>query len=143
VMSSSLDESDRYAIAHAGPEGAVLELLQWLPEYFVRPPGWWLAGIDAQGRAVGFVLPVLFKAESDCKGGRPQGTIFYMGVLPGFRGRGYARELLDQATRIFIQAACWRIFCDTSSANAPMLDAFRAAGYMERARWQRPLAPSA
>jgi len=62
-----------------------------------------------------------------------------MGVLPASRGKGYAAELLAQATRLLIAADCWRIFCDTSSHNEPMLKAFRRAGYEERTPWQRPL----
>ena len=94
---------------------------------------------DEQGRLDGFVLPVLFKHRAKWKQGRPQGTIYYIGVLPPFRGRGYAQALLEEATRVFIEAGCWRIFCDASSRNAPMLEAFRRVGYKERATWQRPL----
>jgi ribosomal protein S18 acetylase RimI-like enzyme len=86
------------------------------------------------------VLPVLFQSEARCKDGHPQGTIFYIGVLPQFRGHGYALELLAEATQLFIEAKCWRIFCDTGSDNLPMVNAFRNAGYKERARWQRPVA---
>jgi ribosomal protein S18 acetylase RimI-like enzyme len=60
-----------------------------------------------------------------------------MGVLPEFRGRGYAFELLAEATRIFDAAHCWRVFCDTATDNFPMVDAFRRAGYIEHAPWQR------
>ena len=61
-----------------------------------------------------------------------------MGVLPAFRG--HALCLLTQATRVFIAARCWRIFCDTCTTNAPMVQAFRTAGYREGQPWQRPLA---
>jgi hypothetical protein len=47
--------------------------------------------------------------------------------------------LLDEATRVFIGADCWRVFCDTGSRNEPMLRTFRTAGYEERTPWQRPL----
>ena len=33
----------------------------------------------------------------------------------------------------------WRIFCDTSARNAPMLTAFRHRGYQQRAAWEWPL----
>jgi ribosomal protein S18 acetylase RimI-like enzyme len=140
VMSHSLDESDQYTVQHSGPDHAVTELLAIVPLYFEKPEAWWRVAVDAQGQKVGFVLPVLFKDQARWNEGRPQGTILYMGVLPEFRGRGYARALLDEATRICIQARCWRIFCDTSSSNAPMLNAFRQAGYKERSSWQRPIA---
>ncbi len=140
VMSASMDESDTYAVSHVGSSQAVAELLEVLPQYFERPAGWWRAGIDEQSRKVGFVLPVLFKDSSRSKNGKPQGTIFYMGVLPGFRGHAYGLALVNVATRVFIQADCWRIFCDTGTNNSPMVSAFRAAGYQERAPWQRPIA---
>jgi ribosomal protein S18 acetylase RimI-like enzyme len=140
VMADSLDASDRYACDHGGAGKAVDELMAILPEYFVRPDGWWRAAVDALGQRVGFVLPVVFKDRARWREERPQGTIFYMGVLPAFRGRGFGLELVHEATRVFVQAGCWRIFCDTGSDNRPMVEAFRRAGYRERAPWQRPLA---
>lgn len=139
VMAHSLDESDRFAVAQWGSAGAVADLMSVLPQHFDRPAGWWRVAVDAQERPVGFVLPVLFKDAGRWKDGRPQGTIFYMGVLPGFRGRRVALALVDEATRLFRQADCWRIFCDTGTDNAPMVRAFRRAGYLERAPWQRPV----
>lgn len=140
VMATSMDDSDRFNVPRIGVEAAVQEVYDLLPRYFAREPDWWRIGSDAQGRAVGFVLPVTFKEERYSKDGQPQGTIFYMGVLPAFRGHGYGLELVHEATRIFLAAGCWRIFCDTGTDNAPMVGAFRQAGYIERERWQRPLA---
>jgi len=140
VMSHSLDESDQYAITNVGRPRATAELLALVPQYFIRPDGWWSAAIDSAGHRVGFVLPVLFQEQARYKDGRPQGTILHMGVLPAYRGKGYGVALLMEATRILIQANCWRIFCDTATRNLPMVHAFRAAGYRERTPWQRPLA---
>jgi len=140
VMSDSLDESDRFAVTHHGAEQAVAHLMAMAPEHFERPEGWWSAGVDAEGNKVGFVLPVLFKGASQWKDGRPQGTIFYMGVLPPFRGHGYGLALVHRATRLFIGANCWRILCDTGSDNFPMISVFRTAGYQERSPWLRPVA---
>jgi len=139
VMSDSLDESDSFTVVRVGAAQAVAELMGMLPQYFERPAGWWRACIDAQDRKVGFVLPVLFKDPTRWKDGKPQGTIFYMGVLPEFRGRGYSLALVNEATRLFNQASCWRIFCDTGTSNVPMVNAFRMAGYTERSPWQRPI----
>ena len=140
VMSTSLDESDRYTVPAIGKDAAVQELFDLLPKYFERPPTWWRVAVDDSNHSVGFVLPVTFKAEKQWRDGKPQGTIFYMGVLPAFRGRGYGLQLVHEATRIFTEANCWRIFCDTGTDNAPMVKAFRKAGYIERDPWQRPLA---
>ncbi len=140
VMATSLDESDRFNVPRIGVDAAVQELFDLLPAYFERQPDAWRVGRDRQGRIVGFVLPVTFKEERFWRDGRPQGTILYMGVLPGFRGHGHGLELVHEASRVFIAAGCWRIFCDTGTDNAPMVQAFRRAGYTERDPWQRPLA---
>jgi RimJ/RimL family protein N-acetyltransferase len=82
------------------------------------------------------VLCSIFRQNKD----RPaEGTIFYMGVLPVHRGNGYSRELLDQATRTLARIGACRILCDTAACNAPMIAAFRYAGYSEREPWERPL----
>ena len=139
VMSHSVDESDAYAVAKYGADRAARDLLAMCPQYFDRPPGWWQCAVSLAGDRVGLVLPVLFKDPTRSRDGRPQGTIFYVGVLPEYRGRGFGYALLEYATRVFIEANCWRIFCDTSSKNEPMIRAFRRAGYLERKPWQRPL----
>lgn len=140
VMATSMDDSDRYNVPRVGIEAAVQEVYELLPQYFERQAGWWRIGKDDRGQPVGFVLPVIFKEQRSRKDGRPEGTILYMGVLPEFRGRGYGLELVHEATRVFLSAGCWRIFCDTGTDNAPMIRAFRLAGYVEGTRWQRPLA---
>ena len=140
AMAQSLDESDQYTVDKIGIDRAVEEVFEVSQRYFEYRPGWWQAAVDASGERVGFVLTTVFADPSRWKEGRPQGTILYMGVLPGFRGNGYALDLILEATRQCIEANCWRVFCDTGSSNHPMVGAFRKAGYGERAAWQRPLA---
>lgn len=140
AMASSMDESDRFTVPRLGADSAVQELYELLPRYFERRADWWRVAKDTHDQTVGFVLPVTFKEERFWKEGKPQGTIFYMGVLPEFRGQGYGVELVNEATRIFSEAGCWRIFCDTGSDNTPMVKAFVQAGYVAREPWQRPLA---
>jgi ribosomal protein S18 acetylase RimI-like enzyme len=140
VMASSSDPSDRHAVAQHGERGAAEDLLSFAPEYFTWSAEWWRFARNDESEEVGFVLPVVFKDEQRSRGGRPQGTVFYMGVLPEHRGKGYSFELLVEATRLFIAAGCWRIFCDTGTDNAPMVRSFRKAGYIEREPWQRPVA---
>jgi hypothetical protein len=48
-------------------------------------------------------------------------------------------RLLGEGMRIFKEAGCWRVFCDASSRNTPMIHAFRTAGFEERTPWQRPI----
>jgi ribosomal protein S18 acetylase RimI-like enzyme len=139
-MSHSLDESDRYTVDKIGIDRAVEEVYEVSAKYFEVRVGWWRAAIDSSGRKVGFVLTTVFAESSRWKENKPQGTILYMGVLPGFLGCGYALELILEATRTCMAAGCWRIFCDTGSDNFPVVAAFRKAGYQERKPWRRPLA---
>jgi ribosomal protein S18 acetylase RimI-like enzyme len=83
------------------------------------------------------VLPAVFAGKP--KNAIREGTIFYLGVLPEHRGKGYGHELLAQATRVLHEVGVWRILCDTAACNRPMIAAFRAAGYIEREPWERPL----
>jgi len=137
VMASSTDESDQAAVAELGATGAARELLGVDESYFQWEPSWWRLAKDGSGETVGFVLPVRLRQEQHWQDGMPQGSIYYMGVLPAHRGNFYARELLDEATRMLLQHGCWRIFCDLSATNEPMLKAFRQAGFNERNPWQR------
>jgi ribosomal protein S18 acetylase RimI-like enzyme len=138
VMGDSLDESDRHAVTTLGAAGAASELLALAPRQFELRAGWWRVARDAQHRAVGFVLPVLFQRKRADAG--LEGTIFYMGVLPEHRGLGHAVALLGEAARVFRSAGCASALCDTGERNQPMVAAFRRAGYRERTRWQRALA---
>ena len=103
---------------------------------FQQQPDWWQLAETTAGEPVGFVLCSIFARNQD----RPvEGTIFYMGVLPVHRGNGYGRQLLDQATRTLARMGVHRILCDTAACNAPMIAAFRNAGYIEKEPWARPL----
>ena len=109
LMQNATDDSDKYTVPKVGVAAAVQELFDLQPRYFSRPSTWWRLARDKTNRPVAFVLPVLFKEDRFWKDGRPQSTIFYMGVLPEFRGLGYALELVHEATRLFIEANCWRV----------------------------------
>jgi ribosomal protein S18 acetylase RimI-like enzyme len=139
VMTASIDESDQGAVAKLGAAGAASELLEVPADYFEVRQDWWLQARANDGQPVGFVLLALLKPAKYWKDGRAQGTIYYIGVLPSLRGRGHAVGLLREVMRQFNGAKCWRVFCDTSSRNAPMIKAFQAAGFEERMPWQRPI----
>jgi ribosomal protein S18 acetylase RimI-like enzyme len=139
VMETSADESDQASVAELGGPGAARELLAFDSGYFEVRPGGWAHAVNALGERVGFLLLALLKPDRYWKEGQAQGTIYYMGILPDHRGKGYGADLLDEATRALRGADCWRVFCDTGSRNEPMLRTFRKAGYEERAPWQRPL----
>lgn len=139
VMATSLDESDVAAVAELGSMGAARELLDVPADYFEVHPSWWLEARAASGERIGFVLIARLRPERYWQGDKTQGTIYYMGILPAHRGAGHAAGLLAAAQATCTEAGCWRVFCDTSSRNGPMLQAFRRAGFEERAPWQRPV----
>lgn len=139
ALAHSQDLGNQHAVATRGEHAAAAELLALGPAHFRWEPDWWRCALTAQGEVAGFVLPVVFKDDSAWRDGHPQGTIFYMGVMPERRGEGLGKALVDEATRVFLAAGCWRIFCDTGTTNAPMVRAFRSCGYRERTPWQRPL----
>jgi ribosomal protein S18 acetylase RimI-like enzyme len=136
VLATSLDPADQLAVAENGAHRAAAILLALSNVGFEQEPDWWQLAETQAGEPVGFVLCSIFARNKD----RPaEGTIFYLGVLPMHRGRGYGRQLLDQATRTLGRIGACRILCDTAACNAPMIAAFRNAGYIEKERWERPL----
>jgi ribosomal protein S18 acetylase RimI-like enzyme len=136
VLATSLDPGDQLAVAENGAHRAATVLLALSSPYFKQEPDWWQLAQTQGGEPVGFVLCSVFAQNA----GHPlEGTIFYMGVLPVHRGDGYGRQLLDQATRTLLRIGVRRIVCDTAACNAPMIAAFRHAGYIEREPWERPL----
>jgi ribosomal protein S18 acetylase RimI-like enzyme len=139
AMASSLDESDRVAVQRAGAVGAADELLAICPALFAHADEWWRVAVDSMDRPVGFVLPAIMRDRSRWKDGQPQGTIVYIAVMPDCRGRGHSHLLLAEATRVLVAAGCGCILCDTAATNAPMIQTFRKAGYLEKPPWQRPL----
>jgi ribosomal protein S18 acetylase RimI-like enzyme len=136
VLATSLDLADQVAVAEHGPQGAATLLLALAGSHFEQQPDWWQLAQNQAGEPVGFVLCSVLAQKT----GQPlDGTIFYLGVLPGHRGHGYGRQLLDQATRTLVRIGARRICCDTAAGNTPMVAAFRLAGYIERQPWKRPL----
>ena len=86
-------------------------------------PAWWRLAYAPDGELVGLVMPA-----------EPPGflTIFYVGVLPRMRGRGYIDDLLAASTASLLEARGRDekpLLADTDVANVPMADAFERAGW--------------
>lgn len=120
TYAGSLDAHTRQELDRGVPPEQVaradLAMLRQLP----GPDGWWRLAYDRDGRLVGLVMP---GANS---GGH---IIAYVGVVPEQRGKGYAGELLAEATAFLAAQGAGRIRADTDVANAPMAAAFERAGY--------------
>lgn len=138
IMHHSLDAGDQHAVATHGSTGAARNFLAEVNDGFDYEPDWWQVALDQDHNVVGLILPVIFQGGR--KDNREEGTIYYMGVLPAFRGNQYGYDLLCRATRTLQTIGVWRIFCDTDSQNRPMINAFVRAGYSQAgAPYMRPL----
>ena len=136
VLATSLDPADLLAVADYGAHGAATLMIDQAEAYSVRQPDLWQLAETPAGEPVGFVLCSVFAQKPGQTRG---GSIYYMGILPAHRGHRYGRQLLDQATRALLGIGVQRILCDTAACNAPMIAAFRQAGYIESPPWERPL----
>jgi ribosomal protein S18 acetylase RimI-like enzyme len=92
-------------------------------------PSWWRLAYTPAGELVGLVMPAEPPAFL---------TIFYVGVVPAMRGRGYVDDLLAAGTATLVEAGSGAgdrpLRADTDIANAPMAAAFWRAGWEEFAR---------
>lgn len=127
VLADSPDPLDRAAVGDLGSVGAAERLLACVPEWPICAPDQWWECCLLAGEPVGFVLPVVF--DGTRRDGRDEGTIFHVGVVPPYRGRGIGRMLLRRATEQLIEHGVWRIVADTAVENAPMIRLFESEGW--------------
>jgi GNAT superfamily N-acetyltransferase len=125
VLANSVDASDEAAVSLLGSDGAAKRILS-PPAGFSYHNSWWQV-VVYRGAAAGFVLPVTF--DGCARDGLDEATIYHMGVTPVYRGCGLARLLLRKATEILVDHGVWRIHCDTSAENAPMIHLFETEGW--------------
>ena len=119
VAVGSLDQETREDIANLGSEGQARSTLAC--NHGMRGDrGWWRIARTRDGELVGVTIP---SANEDFP------VIGYLGVVPEQRGRGYAVDLLTEATRILAAHGARTIRSDTDAANLPMASAFERAGY--------------
>lgn len=85
-------------------------------------PTWWQLAYTPHGTLCGLIMP----AEND---GGP--IIAFIGVVPEHRGKGYVNDLLVQGTLTHSSKVAVRIRSDADIDNAPMISAFRRAGYRQ------------
>ena len=130
-----MDPSDNAAVEALGPDGAAATILT-PADGFSHRAEWWQV-IRYEGRAAGFVLPVVF--DGCDRQGLDEATIYHMGVAPTYRGRKLARLLLRRATRILVDHGVWRIYCDTAATNAAMIHVFESEGWQRLPARERPI----
>lgn len=138
VMASSLEASDQRKVSEHDPHEAAEMFLNSSKDGFSYQDEWWQFGINEKGDIVGFVLPAIFTGCA--KEGLEEGTIYKIGVVPEYRGLGFANDLLSKGTRTLQEVGVWRVFCDTAVNNVRMISAFKRVGYRQYSEpWERPI----
>ncbi|MBY8878498.1 GNAT family N-acetyltransferase [Actinacidiphila acidipaludis] len=119
IMESTLDAHDRRMLDDQGLEAALdesLGFLEWLPS----PKDWRRIAHAPDGGIAGLHVP----AENP---GGP--CVGFIAVVPEYRGRGYAYDLLAECTNDLADRGATRIAAATDQGNFPMAAAFAKAGY--------------
>ena len=124
VSEGTLDREIREEVEKLGPRGAARGFFEDARRV-KHEPSWWRLAYAPNGELVGLVMPAEPPAFL---------TIFYVGVVPEMRGRGYVDDLLAAGTVTLLQArandgAGKPLLADTDVANAPMAAAFERAGW--------------
>ncbi|MFE9421613.1 GNAT family N-acetyltransferase [Kitasatospora sp. NPDC006697] len=126
VLEGTLDHGSAAGAARQGAEQQAWEEVEFYRDRMLGERSWWRVAHSGDGTPVGFAIP-----------SRNPGAfvVGYLGVLPEFRGRGYAAQLLGEITRILhSEAGAAEIRADTDRGNHPMATAFRRAGYRDGQR---------
>jgi GNAT superfamily N-acetyltransferase len=125
VSEGTLDREIRGERERLGPQGAAQDFFEDARRVKHGPSWWRLAYEGRSGNLVGLVMPA-----------QPPGflTLFYVGVVPEMRGRGYVDDLLAAGTATLLDARAEGgtekpLRADTDVANAPMAAAFGRAGW--------------
>ena len=122
VSDRTLDREIREERERLGPAQAAQEFFDDARRVH-HDPSWWRLAYASGGELAGLVMPA-----------NPPGflTIFYVGVTPEMRGRGYVDDLLAAGTATLLEARRrddLSLIADTDVANGPMAAAFERAGW--------------
>jgi GNAT superfamily N-acetyltransferase len=119
IMEGTLDAHDRRMLDERGLEAALDEtigFLEWMPS----PADWRRVAYAPDGRVAGLHVPAE-NPSMPCVG--------FIAVVPEYRGRGYAYDLLVECTHDLVGRGATRIAAATDQGNFPMAAAFARAGY--------------
>jgi predicted N-acetyltransferase YhbS len=122
VSEGTLDREIQAERERLGERGAAREFFEDAGRV-EHDPSWWRLAYTPGGDLAGLVMPAAPPAFL---------TIFYVGVVPGMRGRGYVDDLLAAGTRTLLEARGGNerpLLADTDVSNAPMAAAFERAGW--------------
>ena len=119
IVVGSLDAHERRTREEDGVDAAArdeLDFLNWMPS----PREWWRLAFTPEGDLVGLTVPGRNYAGP---------VIGIIGVVPEHRGRGYAHDLLVEATHLLVETGVEEIVAETDTTNTPMAANFAKAGY--------------
>jgi predicted N-acetyltransferase YhbS/RimJ/RimL family protein N-acetyltransferase len=122
VSRGTLDREIQAERERLGARGAAREFFEDARRV-KHDPSWWKLAYTPGGDLVGLVMPAEPPAFL---------TIFYVGVVPQMRGRGYVDDLLAAGTRTLLEARSRNerpLLADTDVSNAPMATAFERVGW--------------
>jgi ribosomal protein S18 acetylase RimI-like enzyme len=128
VSEGTLDREILSERRKLGPEGAARDFFEDAA-MVGHDPSWWRLAYDGpDGDLVGLIMPAQPPAFL---------TVFYIGVVPEMRGRGYVDDLLAAGTNTLLRVRGdgeTPLRTDTDVSNAPMSAAFERAGWRRFAR---------
>jgi ribosomal protein S18 acetylase RimI-like enzyme len=101
------------------PEADFQELVELAGDRY-DPGSWFIAEIGSD--TVGVLLPQVLPDAGT------EGTLFYVGVLPAFRGRGYGRALHAAGLSMLAERGAEDYVGSTDTRNQPMLRIFQKNG---------------
>lgn len=119
IAQGSLDGETRRNLAAKGAAATARDEM----DFYLGCPGkreWWRLARAAGGEVAGLAIPSATPYNRN---------VGYLGVVPEFRGRGYADDLLAEITRVHAEAGAELITATTDTGNAPMAAALARAGY--------------
>lgn len=125
-LSGSLDVGCTREAALLGTDTQARSDVEFYRREMLGRRTWWRIVRTSSGEVVGFGIPSRNSAVP---------VVGYLGVLPEFRGRGFAAEILAEITKILAaQTHSQVIRADTDLTNHPMIAAFELVGYRDHAR---------
>jgi len=101
LISSSLSEYDKYFALKNAKSSKIL-----IQKY--------------NGTEVGFV---------ELKKYKDIGVIFYIGIIPEYRGKGFGKEIIKKAEELFIEKSVKIVIASTRSSNIPAIKMFKSLDY--------------
>lgn len=128
ALEASADPRDQMYVSAFGSLKAAAAMVEEASSghLYESDESWWSV-IEYESVPAGFVLPVVFTGCA--RGGRDEGTVYHIGVVPEQRGRGLGSLLLAHATDALLNHGVWQITADTAVENSAMIRLFEGQGW--------------